>query len=82
MKVMLDTNILIYFLEGIEPYASKVEGLLSSFMKRENEGIVSTVNLAEILTGFYAKRAEEKAIRVKRLLRDLSRRFQDSPGHL
>ena len=72
MKIMLDTNILIYFLEGIEPYASKVEGLLSSFMKRKNEGITSTINLAEILMGFYAKGAEEKAIRVRNLLKDLT----------
>ena len=28
MKITLDTNLLIYFLEGIEPEANKVESLL------------------------------------------------------
>jgi len=72
LKIALDTNILIYFLEGIDPYASKVENLLNSFMKRENEGIISTINIAEVLTGFYATGDEKKVARIKRLLNDLT----------
>ena len=72
MKIALDTNILIYFLEGTEPYASKVEKLLDSFMKRENEGVISTINVAEVLTGFYAAGEEERAARTKRLLKGLT----------
>ena len=49
MKITLDTNVLIYFLEGIEPQASKVEKLLESFMKTEDDGIISTVSVAEVL---------------------------------
>jgi len=72
LKIALDTNILIYFLAGTEPYASKVEKLLNSFMKRENQGIISTINVAEVLTGFYAGGDEKKAAKTKRLLSDLT----------
>ena len=34
MRIALDTNILIYFLEGIDPQDSKAEKILTSFMKR------------------------------------------------
>ena len=72
VKIALDTNILIYFLEGIEPYAGKVEDLLNSFMKGEKRGVISTITLAEVLTGFYVAGDEERAAKVKSLFRDLS----------
>jgi predicted nucleic acid-binding protein len=72
MKITLDTNILIYFLEGIEPQASKVEKLLFSFMKTKDNGIISTVSVAEILTGFYTAGDTQKAVKVKKLLNDLT----------
>jgi len=72
LKIALDTNILIYFLEGIEPYAGKVENLLNSFMKRENQGIISTINIAEVLTGLYAAKNEKRATKTKNLLQDLT----------
>lgn len=72
MKIALDTNILIYFLEGIEPQSSKVEQLLARFMRAEDEGIISTITVAEILTGFYIAGDVEKAAKVKKLLNDLT----------
>lgn len=72
MKITLDTNILIYFLEGIEPQASKVEKILDSFMRMEDEGIVSTITIAEVLTGFYVAGDTEKAAKTKQLLMDLT----------
>jgi len=72
LKIALDTNVLIYFLEGIEPYAGKVEDILNSFMKGENRGVISTITLAEVLTGFYAAGDEERAAKVKSLFRDLA----------
>jgi len=72
LKIALDTNTLIYFLEGTEPYASKVENLLNSFMKRENEGTISTINIAEVLTGFYVAEDEKRASKAKKLLKDLT----------
>jgi predicted nucleic acid-binding protein len=72
MKISLDTNILIYFLEGIEPQASKVEKLLASFMKTEDDGVISTVTVAEVLTGFYSAGDAKKTAKVKKLLSDLT----------
>jgi predicted nucleic acid-binding protein len=72
MKITLDTNILIYFLEGIEPQASKVEKLLESFMKTEDDGIISTVSVAEVLTGFYIAGDIKKTVKVKKRLNDLT----------
>ena len=72
MRIALDTNILIYFLEGIEPQASKVEKILNAFMKTEDEGIISTVTVAEVLTGFYAAGDAKKANKAKKLLGDLT----------
>jgi predicted nucleic acid-binding protein len=72
MKITLDTNILIYFLEGIEPQASKVEKLLESFMKTENDGIISTVSVAEVLTGFYIVGDIKKTVKMKKRLNDLT----------
>ena len=70
MKITLDTNVLIYFFEGIEPQASKVEKILNTFMKGQNEGIVSTITIAEVLTGFYLTCDAVKAAKAKRLLTD------------
>ena len=72
MKICLDTNILIYFLEGIEPQASKIEKILTTFMKGENEGVISTVTVAEVLTGFYVAGDTAKTDIVKKLLSDLT----------
>ena len=72
LKICLDTNILIYFLEGIEPQASQTEKILSSFMKSENAGVISTVTVAEVLTGFYLEDDKTKAVVIKKLLNDLT----------
>ncbi len=72
MKTALDTNILIYYLEGIEPEASKVGKILDGFMKSENEGLISTITVAEILTGFYLADDISRAAKVKKLLNDLT----------
>jgi predicted nucleic acid-binding protein len=70
MKIALDTNVLIYFFEGIEPQASKVEKILNTIMKGKDEGIVSTITIAEVLTGFYLTGDAIKAAKAKRLLID------------
>ena len=72
MKTALDTNILIYYLEGIEPQASVVEKILNGFMKSENEGLISTITVAEILTGFYLANDINRATKIKKLLNDLT----------
>ena len=61
MKIALDTNVLIYFFEGVEPQASKVEKILDTIMKGKDEGLVSTITIAEVLTGFYIAGDKAKA---------------------
>jgi predicted nucleic acid-binding protein len=70
MKIALDTNVLIYFFEGIEPQASKVEQILDAIMKGQDEGVVSTITIAEVLTGFYLAGNPGKAAKAKSLLGD------------
>jgi predicted nucleic acid-binding protein len=72
MKIALDTNVLIYFFEGIEPQASNVEKILQSIMKGSNEGVISTITVAEVLTGFYLSADTAKAVKAKQLLTDLT----------
>ncbi len=72
MKVALDTNVLIYFYEGIEPQASKTQKILQTIMKGSDEGVISTVTVAEILTGFYLAGDRGKALKAKNLLNDLT----------
>jgi len=72
MKICLDTNILIYFLEGIEPQSSQIEKMLCTFMKGEKEGIISTITLAEVLTGVDKSGDANKSTRIKKLLQDLT----------
>jgi predicted nucleic acid-binding protein len=72
MKIALDTNTLIYFLEGIEPHAGKVETILDTFLKGKNEGLISTITVAEILTGFYLEKDSKGALEIKKQLEALS----------
>ncbi|MBE3116782.1 PIN domain-containing protein [Candidatus Bathyarchaeota archaeon] len=72
MKIALDTNVLIYFFEGAEPQASKVEKILGTIMKGQDEGLVSTITIAEVLTGFYIAGDIAKAAKAKKLLKDLT----------
>jgi len=72
MKICMDTNILIYFLEGIEPEASKAEKILKGFTKNEDEGIVSTITVAEVLTGFYLEGDLTRVNKMKNIFDDLT----------
>jgi len=72
MKIALDTNVIIYFLEGVEPQASKVEKILDTIVRGKDEGLFSTITIAEVLTGFYIARDISKADKAKKLLKDLT----------
>ena len=72
VKIAFDTNILIYFLEDIEPQATEIEKILAAIMKGQNRGVVSTISIAEVLTGFYQAGNDAKALKTKRLLGDLT----------
>ncbi len=72
MKIAFDTNILIYFFEGLDPQASKTEKILQAIMRGKDEGILSTVTVAEVLTGFYLSGDNSKASKARNLLSDLT----------
>ena len=60
MRIAIDTNVLIYFLEGIEPQAGKVQKIFEKILKGQDDAIISTVTIAEILTGFYKQEKMKK----------------------
>lgn len=60
LKIALDTDVFICFLEGMEPYAMKVQVLLNSLMRKENDGVLSTASIAEVLTELYTSKDEEE----------------------
>ncbi len=72
MRIALDSNILIYFFEDVKPLADRVERILETFMQGRNQGVVSTITIAELLGGFYSSGNEEKIDGAKKFLRDLS----------
>lgn len=72
MKICLDSNILIYFLENVEPQASRVEKILNRLMRGDDEVVISAVTVAEILTGFYKSEDATKPAKIKKLLSDLT----------
>jgi predicted nucleic acid-binding protein len=72
MKIAIDANVLIYFFEGIEPQASKIEKIFSSIIKGQDKAVISTVAIAEVLTGFYLEGDASKAQTAKKLLSDLT----------
>ncbi len=72
MRIALDSNILIYFLEDVKPLANHVERILETFMQGKNQGIISTITVSELLGGFYASGNQERTEEAKRFLRDLN----------
>lgn len=51
--VVVDTNVLIYHLEGLSRYLDLTARLISALAEAETRAIVSTVTLAEVLAGPY-----------------------------
>ena len=72
MRIALDSNILIYFLEDVKPLANHVERILETFMQGKNQGIISTITVSELLGGFYTSGNQKSTEEAKKFLRDLS----------
>jgi predicted nucleic acid-binding protein len=51
--VLLDTNILIYHLEGLEPYATLTRALIERLAEAEIGAVISALTVAELLAGPY-----------------------------
>jgi predicted nucleic acid-binding protein len=47
----LDSNVLIYHLEGLEPYRELTTALIAGLAAREWQAVISTITVAEILVG-------------------------------
>ncbi len=71
MRIAIDSNILIYFLEDVKPFSDQVERMLETFMQGKNQGVVSIISVAELLGGFYASRDQDRVDEAKRFLKDL-----------
>jgi predicted nucleic acid-binding protein len=50
-SVLLDTNVLIYHLEGLAPYVELTRSLLERLAEAELESVVSALSVAELLAG-------------------------------
>lgn len=50
-RVGIDSNVLIYLLEGQEPEASAAGALLDAITRGEGEGVLSSLAIAEVATG-------------------------------
>ncbi len=77
MRIALDSNILIYFLEDAKPLADHVERILETFMQGRNLGVVSTITVSELLGGFYASGNQNRTEEAKKFLKDLNLGYVD-----
>ena len=53
--ILLDTNILIYHLEGLEPYATLTRALIERLAEADVNAVISALTVAELLAGPYRK---------------------------
>ncbi len=58
-RVGLDSNILIYFIEGSPAYEKPARKIFESFKTGRNNGVCSTLTLLEVLAQPYRKNNEE-----------------------
>ncbi len=59
-RIGLDSNIFIYFIEGILAYQKLTRKIFESIESGRNEGICSTLSLLEILVQPYRNKDEER----------------------
>ena len=64
-SVLLDTNVLIYHLEGLAPYVELTRSLLERLAETELEGAVSALSVAELLAGPY-RTGDEAKVKIAR----------------
>ncbi|MCK4827553.1 type II toxin-antitoxin system VapC family toxin [bacterium] len=67
-KVLIDTNIIIYLTDKVEPYKD-LSRLLFTLIEEENiNAIISVVSIAEVMQGPLKKGLTDNALRVKEYL--------------
>jgi len=67
-KVLIDTNIIIYLTDKVEPYED-LSRLLFTLIEEENiNAIISVISIAEVMQGPLKKGLTDNALRVKEYL--------------
>lgn len=69
-RLLLDTNAIIYFLQGISPYDAILNPLFGLFEQRDVEAVISVITEAELLVGPLKKDNKEALTMVKLFLND------------
>lgn len=67
-KVYLDTNILIYHLEDVSPYASLTQIVFEGIIGKKFSGHISVLGIMELNVGLYQQRKPEKVVAQTALL--------------
>lgn len=49
MKILIDTNIILDFIQSREPFSENASKIINSCVKKENEGYISAHSLSDIL---------------------------------
>ncbi len=69
-RLLLDTSIIIYFLQGISPYNTVLNPLFRLFEERRLQAVISVITEAELLVGPLKKNDQEALAKVKLLLNE------------
>ncbi len=67
-RLLLDTNVIIYFLQGIDRYDNLLKPLFHLFEEGRLEAIISVISEAELLVGVQKKDNKEALVMVELLL--------------
>lgn len=70
-KVGLDTSLLIYHLEDIEPYADLTEIIFASIAEGSLRAVLSTISVTELLVQPFAKRQQDRITTFEQFLLSL-----------
>ncbi len=69
-RLLLDTNTIIYFLQGISPYDAILKPLFVLFEQQNLEAVISVITETELLVGPLKKDNKEALTMVKLFLND------------
>ena len=72
VSVLLDTSVLIYYLEAVEPYYLLVEEVFNDIVDENIRGFLSAISITEFLTKPFAEGKITDIERFKRFLSSLS----------
>lgn len=72
VSVLLDTSILIYYLEGVEPYYLLAEEIFSDIADESIRGFLSVISITEFVTKPFADGKVSEVERFRQFLSSLS----------